>query len=86
MMKPELIAGTLESREVRPTAMRLLVMRYLLDKKVAASLSDIEAHFDNSERTTLYRTLKTFEEHGIVHQIDDGTGIAKYALCEPHCN
>jgi len=86
MMKPESIAGTLENREVRPTAMRLLVMRYLLAKKTAASLSDIEAHFDNSERTTLYRTLKTFEEHGIVHQIDDGTGIAKYALCEPHCN
>lgn len=23
---------------------------------------------------------------GIVHQIDDGTGITKYALCEKGCN
>lgn len=76
----------LEERKVRPTAMRLLVLRYLLSRKIAVSLSDIEEYFDNSERTTLYRTLKTFEENGIVHQIDDGTGIAKYALCEPDCN
>ena len=27
-----------------------------------------------------------FEENGIVHQIEDGTGITKYALCEPGCN
>lgn len=66
--------------------MRLLVLRYLLSRKTAVSLSDIEEYFDNSERTTLYRTLKTFEENGLVHQIDDGTGIAKYALCEPNCN
>lgn len=76
----------LQKREVRPTAMRLLVFQYLLKNEIAVSLSDIEEHFESSERTTLYRTLKTFEEHGIVHQIDDGTGIAKYALCEPDCN
>lgn len=76
----------LESRTVRPTAMRLLVLKFLLQKKVAVSLTNIEEYFDNSERTTLYRTLKTFEEKGIVHQIDDGTGTTKYALCEENCN
>ncbi len=76
----------LESRTVRPTAMRLLVLQFLLQKKVAVSLSNIEEYFDNSDRTTLYRTLKTFEENGIVHQIDDGTGTTKYAICEEHCN
>ena len=30
--------------------------------------------------------LKHFEEKEIVHQIDDGTGITKYALCEKGCN
>ena len=34
----------------------------------------------------MYRTLKTFVESGIAHQIDDGTGIAKYVLCEENCN
>ena len=28
----------------------------------------------------------SFEEKKIVHQIDDGTGISKYALCESGCN
>jgi len=76
----------LENNNVKPTAMRLLVLQFLLSKKVAVSLTNIEAYFDNSDRTTLYRTLKTFVESGIVHQIDDGTGITKYAICEEHCN
>ena len=29
--------------------------------------------------------MKAFEEKGIVHQIEDGTGIIKYALCEENC-
>ena len=76
----------LEKNSIRPTAMRLLVLQYLLSKKVTVSLTNIEEYFDNSERTTLYRTLKTFVESGIAHQIDDGTGITKYAICEEHCN
>ena len=80
------IEDFLESKGVRPTAMRLLVFKYLADRQAAATLSDVEASFSKAERTTLYRTLKTFEENSIVHQIDDGTGISKYALCEEGCN
>lgn len=76
----------LEAKNVRPTAMRLLIYRFMAGKQVAVALTDIEFAFAKAERTTLYRTVKTFEEKGIVHQIDDGTGIAKYALCEPGCN
>lgn len=82
----DLLEKILQNNKVKPTAMRLLVLQYLLNKKVAASLTNIEDHFDNSERTTLYRTLKTFVESGIAHQIDDGTGVTKYALCEENCN
>ncbi len=76
----------LTQKNVRPTAVRLLVLKYLGKQSVATSLTDIENNFDRSERTTLYRTLKTFEENGIVHKIDDGSGIAKFALCETECN
>lgn len=82
----DLLEKILQNNKVKPTAMRLLVLQYLLKKNVAASLTNIEDHFENSERTTLYRTLKTFVESGIAHQIDDGTGITKYALCEENCN
>ena len=30
--------------------------------------------------------LKNLRENDIVHQIDDGTGITKYALCEEGCS
>lgn len=71
---------------IRPTAMRILVYKFLLENEAAKGLTDIENHFAKSDRTTLYRTIKTFEEKGIVHQIDDGTGTTKYALCEEGCN
>lgn len=76
----------LQKSNIRPTAMRILIYKYLLENLAAKGLSDIENHFAKSDRTTLYRTIKTFEEKGIVHQIDDGTGMAKYALCEEGCN
>lgn len=76
----------LEEKQVRPTAMRILVFRFLAKKEVAVTLADIELVFEKSDRTTLYRTIKIFEENGIVHQIEDGTGVAKFALCEAGCN
>lgn len=76
----------LTSKQIRVTAMRLLVFKFLAQKTTAASLTDIEKAFNTADRTTLYRTIKTFEEKAIVHQIDDGTGIIKYALCENDCD
>lgn len=74
------------SKDIRITAMRLLIYKFLVQKETAVTLSDIENAFERADRTTLYRTIKTFEEKAIVHQIDDGTGITKYALCEQGCN
>ncbi len=82
----EKVEQLLKSKNIRVTAMRLLVFQLLSEKEVAVALSDIEKAFEKSDRTTLYRTIKTFEENDIVHQIDDGTGIIKYALCEQDCN
>ncbi|MEM1134677.1 MAG: transcriptional repressor [Bacteroidota bacterium] len=76
----------LKKRKVKPTAIRILVLRYLMELKTATSLIDLENHFEKSDRSTLFRTLKTFESKGIIHKIDDGTGITKYALCLESCN
>jgi len=80
------IEHVLGIKDIRVTAMRLLIYKFLAQKQVAVTLSDIEQAFEKADRTTLYRTIKTFEEKGVVHQIDDGTGITKYALCEHGCN
>ncbi|TDT44926.1 Fur family ferric uptake transcriptional regulator [Maribacter spongiicola] len=80
------VEKTLDNKSVRPTAMRILIYKFMASKNTAVALTDIENAFEKAERTTLYRTLKTFEEKGIVHQIDDGTNISKFALCQPGCN
>jgi len=81
----EKIVQLLESKGIRPTAMRLMTYKRLAELEVAISLGDLEKDFKVSERSTLFRTIKTFEEKGIVHQIEDGTGVVKYALCEENC-
>lgn len=75
----------LTSRNIKPTAMRELVLDILTEQKMAISLSDLEQKFHKSDRVTLYRTLKTFEEKKLIHSIDDGTGAVKYALCKESC-
>jgi Fur family ferric uptake transcriptional regulator len=75
----------LKDKQIRPTAMRLLVLETLQNQEAAVSLQDLEVAFEKADRITLYRTLKTFEEKGLIHSIEDGTGATKYALCEEGC-
>jgi Fur family ferric uptake transcriptional regulator len=79
------LENKLNKKSIRPTAMRLLVLEALSSQEAAISLSELEKSFEKSDRITLYRTLKTFQENGLVHSIDDGTGASKYALCEEGC-
>lgn len=75
----------LESKKVKPTAMRTLVYKALVDSGKALSLADLEQQFDRVERSTIYRALKTFEDNFIVHTVDDGSGSVKYAFCDDDC-
>lgn len=75
----------LTAKGISPTAMRLLVLEYLINQPSAVGLPDLENEFQYSDRTTLYRTLKTFEYKGLIHHIQDGTEATKYALCAEAC-
>lgn len=81
----EEIENILTSKGISPTAMRILVLEYLQKQTAAVSLQDLERDFQHSDRTTIYRTLKTFEEKGLIHGINDGTESTKYALCADGC-
>lgn len=76
------IKKILTERGIRPTPVRLIVLEYFQSIDHALSLNSVEAGITDSDKVTLYRTLKTFEEKGILHKVDDGSGIAKYALCD----
>ena len=73
------------TKKINPTAMRILVLELLLQQDHAISLTDIEKNLQTADRITIYRTLKTFEQKGLIHIIEDGTGTPKYALCAEEC-
>ena len=75
----------LHQKGINPTAMRLLVLEKLSQQKFAISHKDLTALFDRADNTTLFRTLKTFLKHKLIHTIEDGTGLIKYALCQEGC-
>jgi len=79
------IENKLLHKNTKPTSMRILVYDFLNHQEVAVSLTEIENHFENADRSTIYRTLKTFEEKGIVHGIKENN-TTKYHLCEDGCN
>lgn len=75
----------LTEKNTKPTSMRILVYDFLVAQKTALSLSEIEEQLAYADRITIYRTLKTFEEKGIVHSIQENT-TTKYKLCSDECN
>lgn len=72
-------------KNTTPTSMRILIFDFLEQQQTAMSLSEIEHHFYKADRVTIYRTLKTFEEKGIVHSIQENN-TTKYMLCDDGCD
>ena len=79
----------LSNHGIRPTQMRSKIYKFLKRKQSAVSFSDLKKAFvqksetnKTANRTTFYRNLKTFEDKGLIHQINDGTGVAKFAISD----
>lgn len=79
------LENKLAQHGIRPTAMRLLILKYLETQSAATDLSELEGAFDHADRVTIYRTLKTFEGKGLIHKIVEDNEEAKYALCFENC-
>lgn len=75
----------LVEKGVRITAMRLLVLEALLKQEGAVGLNELEQLLPRSDRITIYRTLRTFSQSGIIHPIENGSAEVKYALCKTFC-
>ena len=73
------------AKQITPTPMRVMVLEYILKQPIAISLNDLEKEFQHSDKTTMYRTVKTFEEQGLIHEIKEGKEATKYALCAAGC-
>lgn len=84
-MLSEELERILQVKGIAATAMRMRVLEYLHTCGYALSLADIEKGLTHTDRVTVYRTLRTFEEQHMVHRVADGSGVAKYALCSEDC-
>lgn len=76
----------LKTFRLRSTPTRQEILRLFLKKEHALSHSDIESEIpDDIDRVTVYRTLKTFFDRGLIHKVLDDGGSLKYALCTETC-
>lgn len=73
-------------RHIKPTSVRVLVLNELEKAECALSLTDLEARLVTVDKSSIFRTLTLFLSHHMVHGVDDGTGMMKYALCSPTCH
>lgn len=77
----------LKSFDMRSTPSRLEILALFLRKDYALSHGDIEKEVSHSlDRVTVYRTIKTFLDKGLIHKVLDDEGSLKYALCTEACS
>lgn len=86
MANEELYLKLLAQRDIKPTAIRLLVLKELLHADRAYSLLDLENRLVTVDKSTIFRTITLFLGHHLIHAIDDGSGSLKYAVCGSDCN
>jgi len=77
----------LKEHHLRSTSSRAAILSLFLQHERALSYSDIEKKIAASyDRVTVYRTLKTFLDSGMIHKVLDDGGSLKYALCDVSCS
>lgn len=77
------IDQTLKMHKIRPTGTRREILKLFIERDFALSHADIEKGMGEAcDRVTIYRTLDTFLENGLIHKIADEGNVAKYALCD----
>ncbi len=76
----------LQNFDLRVTDCRIQVLDFFLSENIALSNADIEEAVSSSfDRVTIYRTLKTFLNKGLIHKVLDDSGNLKYAICKEKC-
>lgn len=81
-MNSQDMISRLESKGIRPTANRILVMKALMGEQNPQSLSNLERKMVSMDKSSIFRTLTLFLEHDVVHAFEDGRGVLCYELCE----
>jgi len=81
-----MVKTLLKNKKLRFTAFRKEVLDVFLNTPNAVSIGDIEERLKQFDRITLYRTIKSFTEKGLIHEIVMPGDIKKLALCPAECS
>lgn len=76
----------LKKHNLRITGFRKEVLSLFNQRATAVDSRTIEKQLQAADRVTLYRTLRTFEDSGIIHRIPDPNGVVRFALCHEGCS
>ena len=80
------VAEILKQSALSVTASRKDILDIFLASSAALAHQDIELKCaEKFDRVTIYRTLQTFLEKGIIHSIPTTDNTVKYALCKEEC-
>lgn len=80
------IGKILKMHGIKRTHARVESLKALFSAHSAISLSEIMSGLKDVDRITIYRTMHTFVEKGIVHTLVDTNGVTRYAVCGDKCN
>lgn len=87
MQLTETIQRLLRNQGLRKTIIREEVLSLFLSEDRALSHGEVEELFNGKfDRVTIYRTLKTFEDKGLIHRVIDDGAVVKYASCAADCD
>lgn len=75
----------LKIKKIRETSFRVEVLDILLDAGKPISIEQLEDRLVKFDRITLYRTIKTFVDKGLIHEILIQGESKKIALCSDDC-
>lgn len=86
-MITETINETLRKSQLSLTDSRKKILELFLQSGGALAHADVEKQTGTLfDRVTIYRTLQTFVEKGIIHTIPTADNSVKYALCVDACS
>ena len=84
-MDNEYFKNLLNSRNLKATNTRLNLLMAIQTNASAMSYSAIQKAIQPIDRVTLYRTLETLKEEGIIHKAFQENNEVYYAICGKKC-
>lgn len=75
----------LRSRSLKATSHRLLLLQTMQEYGSAIPYSSIQESMKLMDRVTLYRTLSSLADKGIIHKAAQSGNETYYAICEETC-